>query len=155
LCCSRAAPCSYGRRGGFVGYDDPVYVARNGVQSGLTPRNVWAFTSFDAANWHPLTWLSHMLDVICWASSGAQHLVNAQSPYQRAAARRLFRMTGAFALRWQPRSLRCIRCVESVAWIAERKDVLAAMFWMLTLLAYQSYVAARRAAISGCALPAA
>src|SRR5438270_9231392 len=59
----------------FVDYDDPVYITRNPhVQRGLTPAGIaWAFTTTDAANWHPLTWLSHMLDVDGFGTNPAAH----------------------------------------------------------------------------------
>ena len=133
-------------RFGFVSLDDPDYVAENAyVQAGLTWRGaVWACTTFWHGHWHPLTWLSHMLDCqIFGVRPGAHHLVNLFFHVASAVALFLIwnAMTGhvwasgfvaaAFALH----PLR----VESVAWIAERKDVLSTFFWMLTLAAYVRY----------------
>jgi protein O-mannosyl-transferase len=134
-------------RNSFVDYDDPVYITRNPhVQRGLTPAGIgWAFTTTDAANWHPLTWLSHMLDVDGFGNDPAAHhlisvVIHAVSGALLFLA--LFRMTGATwcsAFAAAVFAVHPLR-VESVAWAAERKDVLAALFWMLTLLAYRSYV---------------
>jgi Flp pilus assembly protein TadD len=134
-------------RFGFVRFDDPTYVTENPhVLGGLTwPAIRWAFTSGYGANWHPLTWLSHMLDVQLYGlSGGAHHAVNVL--LHAASAALLFgvlrRMTGAA---WRSAfvagafALHPIH-VESVAWVAERKDVLSAFFWMSTLWAYSSYV---------------
>jgi tetratricopeptide (TPR) repeat protein len=131
---------------GFVGFDDPDYVTENGhVQAGLTWESVqWAFRSTEAANWHPVTRLSHMLDcelfgLAPWGhhlTSILLHAVNATLLFLV-----LREMTGAtwrsftVALLFGVHPLR----VESVAWIAERKDVLSTMFWMLTLWAYSRY----------------
>jgi tetratricopeptide (TPR) repeat protein len=106
---------------------------------------VWAFTTFHAWNWHPLTWLSLQLDVSLWGSGPTGHhvmnlLLHMASAILLFAALR--RMTGALwpsavvagLFAWHPLH------VESVAWIAERKDVLSGVFWMLTLLLYAWYV---------------
>ena len=131
----------------FVSYDDDLYVYENQhVVSGLTFDNiVWAFTTGQAANWHPVTWLSLMLDCqLFGANAGRIHLVNIL--FHLANTLLLFtvlrKMTGslwpgafvaaAFAL--HPMH------VESVAWIAERKDVLSVFFWLLAMWAYVRYV---------------
>jgi tetratricopeptide (TPR) repeat protein len=132
----------------FVSFDDPIYVTENPqVRAGLTVDGVvWAFTTFRDANWFPLTWLSHMLDVQLFGiDPGLHHLTNVL--LHALAAVILFlalrRMTGqpwpslVVALLFGVHPLH----VESVAWIAERKDVLSALFWMLTLWAYASYAA--------------
>jgi tetratricopeptide (TPR) repeat protein len=131
----------------FINFDDGDYVDRNPtVKAGLTWAGVkWAFTTGHAANWHPLTWLSLMLDVqLLGVSAGAIHLVNVV--FHAATAALLFvalrRMTCA---RWSAAFAACVFAVhplhvESVAWIAERKDVLAGFFWVLTTLTYVSYV---------------
>ena len=131
---------------GFVGYDDPDYVTENRVvQGGLTWRGVeWAFTTFHASNWHPLTWLSHMLDCeVFGLDAGAQHLVNLLFHVANAVLLfiLLLRLTNAMwpaafvaaLFAWHPLH------VESVAWIAERKDVLSTFLGLLTLLAYERY----------------
>ncbi len=138
---------------GYVSYDDNVYVYENShVQGGLSASGfVWAFTSLSNANWHPLTWLSYMLDCQLFGlNPGAQHAVNIL--WHLAAACLLFlallRMTGAY---WRSALVAGVFAlhplhVESVAWIAERKDVLCAFFEMLTLLLYARYVKHRNAA---------
>ena len=131
----------------FILYDDPDYVTDNlHVRGGLTPEGVaWAFTTGHAGNWFPLTWMSHMVDCqIFGVDSGPQHLMNVL--FHALAALLLFavlrRMTGAV---WRSAfvaflfSLHPLH-VESVAWIAERKDVLSAFLWFLTIWAYLGYV---------------
>ncbi len=132
---------------GFLYCDDPDYVSENAqVREGLTWHGVlWALTSFHASNWHPLTWLSHMLDVQAFGlHPGWHHLDNVllhtlNSVLLFLALRRL---TGAV---WRSAVVAGLFAlhplhVESVAWIAERKDVLSGLFFMLTLLAYSQYV---------------
>lgn len=130
----------------FVVYDDPVYVTNNPrVQQGLNwPNLVWAFTTSEAEFWHPLTWLSHMFDCSCWGlapgghhlTSVLFHLVNTLLVF--AVFRR---MTGALWRSWVVAALFGLHPlhVESVAWVAERKDVLSALFFLLTLWAYARY----------------
>ena len=127
----------------FVNFDDPDYVTRNPhVRAGWTAEGVeWAFTSREAANWFPLTRLSHMLDAQFFGlRSGAHHLMNVG--LDALAAMFLFaflkRATGA---RWASAFTAAVFAlhplhVESVAWVAERKDVLSAVFWFLALWAY-------------------
>jgi tetratricopeptide (TPR) repeat protein len=134
---------------GFVNYDDPDYVTSNShVQGGLTWTNiVWAFTTGHASNWHPLTWISHMVDWQLFGSHpGPHHLVNVA--FHIANTLLLFlvfrQMTGAL---WRSALVAALFAlhplhVESVAWISERKDVLSAFFFMLTLLSYGKYVGA-------------
>ncbi len=135
------------RTHGFLTYDDPEYVTANPhVTAGLTTAGAaWALTARDDANWFPLTWLSHMTDVQMFGlNAGAHHLVSLV--LHLLSALLLFavfrRMTGA---RWPSALVACLFAlhplhVESVAWAAERKDVLSGLFWMLTLLAYARYV---------------
>jgi tetratricopeptide (TPR) repeat protein len=130
----------------FITFDDDKYVTDNSyVKAGLTQESiVWAFTKTHAHNWHPLTWVSHMLDCeLHGLNPGAHHFTNLLFHIANAVLLLLIlnRMTGnlwssafvaaAFALH----PLR----VESVAWIAERKDVLSTFFWMLTIWAYVRY----------------
>jgi protein O-mannosyl-transferase len=133
-------------RHGFVNFDDPQYVSENSfISDGLTLRGIsWAFTSGYAGNWHPLTWISHMLDVQLFGlHAGAHHVVNVG--LHTASALLLFvllyRMTGALGRSWFVAALFAVHPlhVESVAWIAERKDVLSTLFWMLTIWAYLHY----------------
>ncbi|MDX2166671.1 MAG: hypothetical protein SF182_06390, partial [Deltaproteobacteria bacterium] len=127
----------------FVNYDDPEYVLENTpVRAGVTPAGIlWAFTHFHSANWHPLTWISHMVDCrVFGLDAGAHLMVNVALHALAAALLFLFleRATGAF---WRSAFVAALFAVhplrvESVAWVSERKDVLAALFWMLTLHAY-------------------
>ena len=130
-------------RNGFSNFDDPVYILWNPhVHSGLSWKAIrWAFTSFYAANWHPLTWISHMIDVQLFdGRPWGHHLTNVLFHSANVALLFLFlnKATGSV---WRS-SLVAILFgfhplhVESVAWIAERKDVLNAFFSLLTLLAY-------------------
>jgi cytochrome c-type biogenesis protein CcmH/NrfG len=131
----------------FVNFDDPDYVTENPqVQSGLNPTSIrWAMTSFAASNWHPLTWMSHMLDVdMAGLDPGLHHATNVV--LHGLAAVLLFlalqRLSGELwpsALVAALFAIHPLR-VESVAWIAERKDVLSGVFWMLTMLLWARYV---------------
>ncbi len=133
-------------RFGFVNYDDGDYVDGNAhVQSGLLWTNiVWAFTTGHASNWHPLTWLSHMLDVQLFGTRvGAYHLVSVVFHALNSVLLFLLlrKMTGAH---WPSGCVAALFAlhpihVESVAWISERKDVLSTFFLLLTLAAYVSY----------------
>ncbi|MEN6459719.1 MAG: tetratricopeptide repeat protein [Thermoguttaceae bacterium] len=134
-------------RHGFVNYDDPKYVVRNtAVRGGLTAEGiVWAFTARESCNWHPLTWLSHMADCqVHRLHARGHHLTNLL--LHAATAMLLFlaleRMTGD---RWPAAWVAALFAVhplhvESVAWLAERKDVLSGLFFSFTLLAYAGYV---------------
>ncbi len=131
----------------FLNYDDDKYVTQNAVVgNGLTWRGVsWALTAGEASNWHPLTWLSHMLDVTLFGlNAGPHHVTNLV--LHTANALLLFvvlgRITNAPARSAFVAALFALHPlhVESVAWIAERKDVLSTLLWMLTLSAYVSYV---------------
>ncbi len=132
---------------GFLEYDDQQYVTDNPrVQAGLTWTGfVWAF-GFHAGNWHPLAWLSHMADCQLYgARAGGHHLTNVL--LHVASTLLLFavlnRMTDAL---WRSAAVAALFAwhplhVESVAWVAERKDVLCAFFWMLTLWLYVRHAA--------------
>ncbi|TAK96710.1 MAG: tetratricopeptide repeat protein [Verrucomicrobia bacterium] len=134
----------------FLNYDDTDYVTANArVQNGLTGKNLaWAFTTRHASNWHPLTWLSHMLDVEWFGQSPrGPHCVNLL--LHAANAGLLFvlsrQLTGR---RWRSLLVAALFAlhpahVESVAWIAERKDVLSLFFGLLALLAYVNWVKGR------------
>ena len=130
----------------FVNYDDPDYVTNNPhVSEGLTPDSIrWAVTSGEAANWFPVTRLSHLLDHELFGNdAGAQHLVNLVLHTCAAVLLFLFlqRATGCL---WPSAAVAFIFAlhplhVESVAWISERKDVLCALFSFLTLWLYVRY----------------
>ena len=130
----------------FVNFDDDDYITNNShVQAGLTWAGViWAFQTGAAANWHPLTWLSHMLDCQLYGLyPGGHHATNLIFHvcntlllflWLRQITGALWRSAMVAALfAWHPLH------VESVAWASERKDVLSAFFWMLTLIAYTRY----------------
>jgi hypothetical protein len=135
---------------GFTQYDDNNYVVLNPhVNSGLSLENVvWAFFSTHASNWHPVTWLSHMLDVQLFGlEPGGHHLVNValHAVASLLLLALLWRLTGAL---WRSATVAALFAlhplhVESVAWIAERKDVLSACFCFLTLLLYAEYTRKR------------
>jgi protein O-mannosyl-transferase len=130
----------------FVNYDDPEYITGNlHVRQGLTAHGLaWALTSHEAYNWFPLTWVSHMLDCQFFGlESGWHHLHNVLLHALAAILLCIFlqRATGA---RWRSALVAFLFAlhplhVESVAWVAERKDVLSACFWFLTLWAYVWY----------------
>src|SRR5438874_2142549 len=131
----------------FINYDDPQYVIENpAVRTGLSGQSLgWAFSRFHSGNWHPLTWLSHMLDCQMYGLNPAgHHFTNV-----------LFHTANTLVLFLLLRSLtRAIwRCalvaalfaihplhVESVAWVSERKDVLSTFFGFLAIWAYGGYV---------------
>jgi tetratricopeptide (TPR) repeat protein len=136
------------RQHAFVSFDDGLYVFDNPkVRSGLSMENVtWAFGFTGIAYWHPLTWLSHMLDCQLFGlNSGWHHLTNLIFHiFNSLLLYSVFRtMTGDC---WKSGVIAILFAVhpinvESVAWVAERKNVLSTFFWMLTLLSYSFYVA--------------
>jgi tetratricopeptide (TPR) repeat protein len=131
---------------GFVTLDDPNYIMDNPkVSHGLTWSGVeWAFTTGHASNWHPLTWLSHMLDVeLFGVNPGPHHLVNLffhviNTLLLFVLLQRSTGATGRSALVAVLFALHPLH-VESIAWISERKDVLSTLFFMLTIWAYIAY----------------
>jgi protein O-mannosyl-transferase len=137
-------------RHGYVNYDDSDYVTANQhVLSGLGWENlVWAFKTGHASNWHPLTWMSHMLDIQVFGDKpGAEHLVSLAIHIVNTLLLFLLlrRMTGAL---WRSAMVAALFAlhplhVESVAWISERKDVLSGFFFLLTLGAYVRYAECR------------
>ena len=141
--------CVYQQVGdhGFVTFDDGLYITENfRVQSGFNLDNiVWSFTTTHASNWHPLTWLSHMLDISLFGQDpGSHHLINLL--FHIANSLLLFfvfwKMTGD---EWQSGFVAALFAlhplhVESVAWVSERKDLLSTFFGMLTLWSYLRYV---------------
>jgi tetratricopeptide (TPR) repeat protein len=130
----------------FVNFDDPQYVTENPhVQMGLH-RNTfaWAFTTFEFVNWHPLTWISYLIDYQLFKLNPAgYHFMNVV--YHATAAVLLFlvlhRGTGHLLRSFSVAILFAVHPinVESVAWVAERKNVLSAVFWFLAILAYGWY----------------
>jgi tetratricopeptide (TPR) repeat protein len=135
------------RHNDFVFYDDKTYITENPyIADGFTFNSViWAFISTYAANWHPMTWLSHMLDYELYGFAPLGHHITNLILHMANTLLLLLllrKMTGAI---WKSAFVAAAFAlhpvhVESVAWAAERKDVLSTLFWMLTLLAYVRYV---------------
>src|SRR5579862_6231499 len=134
----------------FLNFDDDSYVVNNtSVSHGLTWENVrWAFTALDYFYWQPLTWLSHMLDCQLFGlNAGSHHVTNllihaVNTLLVFALLRRMTRQTYRSAVVAALFSLHPL-AVESVAWIAERKNVLSGFFCLLTMWAYVLYVEQR------------
>src|SRR5437588_10948510 len=134
----------------FITLDDDAYIKENGmVNRGVTLAGVaWAFTAFDQGNWHPLTWIAHMIDSQLFGMNAGSHLlVNALIHVANTLLVFwfLFRTTHA---RWPSALVAALFAlhplhVESVAWAAERKDTLSTFFGLLSLIAYARYVEAR------------
>lgn len=134
----------------FINYDDSAYIVRNAhVLGGLSWANMkWAFTATEAGYWHPLTWLSHLLDVTLFGRDAGAHLLMNVSLHALTAAV-LYAWLRMARLPWTRSTavaalfaLHPLR-VESVAWAAERKDVLSAFFFVLTLIAWTRFAQTR------------
>ena len=133
-------------RNQFVHFDDDLYITDNAhVNTGLTWEAVrWAFTSYYVANWHPLTWLSHALDVSLFGLKPVgPHLVNVLLHAMNAVLLFLL-LQYATGYRWRSLMVAALFAlhpinVESVAWAAERKNVLSTLFFLLALYAYEWY----------------
>jgi protein O-mannosyl-transferase len=133
-------------RNQFVNFDDNLYIKENPhVNSGLTWETVkWAFTSYYVSNWHPLTWLSHAVDVSLFALKPVgPHLENVLLHAINAAVLFLL-LEFATGFRWRSLMVAALFAlhpvnVESVAWAAERKNVLSTFFFLLALYAYEWY----------------
>jgi len=131
----------------FVTYDDELYITKNPyIKAGFTRESiVWAFTSGYAANWHPLTWLSHILDIELYGLNPmGHHWTNLQIHMINCILLFLFLQWISGAI-WRSAFVAALFAVhplhvESVAWVAERKDILCAFFWILSMLAYVGYV---------------
>ena len=134
----------------FLTYDDPDYVTKNPhIRDGISPQAVlWALTSGYAANWHPLTWISHMIDVQLYGMDpGGHHLT---SVWIHAASALLLFLTLKRMTRrlWPSAFVAALFALhplhaESVSWIAERKDVLSGFFWILTMWCYAAHAEKR------------
>lgn len=140
----------------FITFDDRAYIHENEmVKNGLSAEGVkWAFTSVERSNyWHPVTWLSHMLDVDLYGlKAGGHHFTNVVLHILNACLLFLLiqRLTGAT---WRSAFVAALFAlhplhVESVAWIAQRKDLLSTLFWFLTMWAYAGYARERCSVIS-------
>ncbi|MDQ6623276.1 MAG: tetratricopeptide repeat protein [Verrucomicrobiota bacterium] len=136
-------------RNGFINLDDTDYILKNAqVAQGLTASGIaWAFTHSHSSNWHPLTWISHMLDGQLYGMNArGHHLTNLCLHSATAIALFLFLLRITEAI-WRSAFVAALFAihplrVESVAWIAERKDVLSGFFFVLTLAAYLRYARA-------------
>jgi len=132
---------------GFVLYDDDRYIVNNpAVRAGLTLAGLrWAFLTVEASNWHPLTWISHMLDISLFGLNPSLHHMMGLALHAATATFVLLMFRAMTGVLW-PSVFACLFFalhplrVESVAWAAERKDLLAGLFWVLALLAYLHYV---------------
>ncbi|MDX1632607.1 MAG: hypothetical protein R3234_12130, partial [Thermoanaerobaculia bacterium] len=135
----------------FVNYDDTLYVTENPrVRQGVSPGGIaWAFRTFRASNWHPLTWISHMIDWELYGPNARGHHLTSILLHGGTAFLLFLiwhRMTGAF---WSAAAMAALFSVhplrvESVVWIAERKDVLSMFLAAVTLALYVRYVESPR-----------
>ena len=142
----------------FINYDDPIYISENvNIQDGLTLKNiVWAFTTFHGANWHPITWLSHMLDIELFGlNAGFHHLINLlihicnvllSYVLFRRSTDHIYKSAILAAL-FAVHPLH----IESVAWISQRKNLLCAFFWLVSMITYCHY--SRRPSIARYVFP--
>lgn len=130
----------------FIDFDDNEYITENlNISSGIHLKNIkWSFQTFHSGNWHPLTWISHMLDCQFFGmNAGYHHITNIFLHILNSLL--LFAVLKKMtAKRWESFFVSILFAlhplhVESVAWISERKDLLCALFWMLTLLSYIYY----------------
>ena len=144
-----ACLCVFGgvARNGFVNFDDGWYVTQNPhVRSGLTfESTAWAFKTMSVTNWHPLTWLSHMLDYQLFGLNPTGHHLNNLFLHIANALLLFLLLRNTTGRLWESAAVAALFAlhplrVESVAWISERKDVLSGFFGMLTMLAYVHYV---------------
>ncbi len=131
----------------FVSWDDPWYVSQNPhVAGGLTwPNAAWAFTSGGDFYWHPLTWLSHMLDVTLYGMNAGGHHITSVLLHVASTLLLFWLLRDMTGTTWRSALVAAFfgvhpLHVESVAWVAERKDVLSTLFFLLTLGAYLRYV---------------
>jgi hypothetical protein len=131
----------------FIAYDDDVYVTENPrVRQGITPENIrWAFTTGYNANWHPLTWLSHMIDIELFGMRPGGHHCTSLFIHCLNGVLLFLLLAQATGARWRSAGVAMLFVlhplhVESVAWISERKDMLCTLFWLLAMRAYIHYV---------------
>jgi len=132
---------------GFIRYDDDAYITDNAhVKAGLTRAMVkWSLTTYDAANWHPLTWLSHAVDCQFFGLNPAGHHYVSVLLHAINAVLLFLLLQGATGFRWRSLMVAALFAlhpinVEAVAWAAERKTLLSTMFFFLAMIAYGSYV---------------
>ncbi len=142
-------PCT---NNNFTDYDDPEYVTENThVKQGLSAQSVaWAFESGEQANWHPLTWISHMLDCQFYGLKPSGHHATSVLLHSINAVLLFLVLNLMLGARWKCLAAAALFAlhplrVESVAWVAERKDVLSTAFWLLTIWAYVRFSRALKA----------
>ncbi len=135
----------------FINVDDNAYVVANEhVRQGLSLHNAWwALTALEAANWHPVTWLSHLMDVSLFGMNPHGHHATSLVIHVLNVLLLFFWLRSATGAVWKSAFVAAVFAVhplalESVAWIAERKNVLSTFFLLLTLLAYLWYVSKPR-----------
>jgi hypothetical protein len=141
-----AAPFLSVANNGFVSFDDPSYIVENAhVNSGLAWDNVvWAFTQSHMGMWHPVTWVSHMLDCDWFGLDPVGHHLMGVAIHAINAVLLLLVLRAMTGSLWRSALVAALFAVhplrvESVAWASERKDLLSGTFWMLTLLLYAAY----------------
>ena len=131
----------------FLRLDDPDYVLENDhVNSGLTLSNVaWATTAIYASNWHPLTWISHMLDVELFGLDAGKHILVSVILHAANSALLFLVLRKMTRALWPSAAVAALFAlhpmhVESVAWVSERKDVLSTLFFLITLLVWTQWI---------------
>jgi tetratricopeptide (TPR) repeat protein len=134
----------------FITLDDPTYIRENPmVNRGVTLVGLtWAFTTFYAANWHPLTWIAHMIDSQLFGMNAGAHLLVNTGIHVANTLLLFWLLLGTTRARWPSALVAALFAlhplhVESVAWAAERKDTLSTFFGLLSLIAYTHYVETR------------
>lgn len=134
----------------FTNYDDMGYLLKNSiVLDGLTVQGLgWAFTTFHMANWHPLTWISHMADVHYFGLNAGGHHIVSVILHLLNTLLLFYLLLSTTGSTWKSGWVAALFAVhplhvQSVAWIAERKDVLSTFFGLLTFLAYQNYLSSK------------
>ena len=137
----------------FITLDDPTYIRENPmVNRGLTGAGLaWAFTTFHVANWHPLTWISHMIDCQLFGTNAGRHLLVSTLIHVANTLLVFWFLLRTTHARWPSALIAALFAlhplhVESVAWASERKDTLSTFFGLLSLIAYVRY--AERPSIS-------
>ena len=133
----------------FITLDDPTYIRENpNVNRGVTLAGLaWAFTTFHAANWHPLTWISHMIDCQLFGTNAGRHLLVNTLIHAANTLLIFYFLLRTTHARWPSALVAALFAlhplhVESVAWASERKDTLSTFFGLLSLIAYVRYAEA-------------
>jgi tetratricopeptide (TPR) repeat protein len=134
----------------FITLDDPTYIRENpNVNRGVTLAGLaWAFSTFHAANWHPLTWISHMIDCQLFGTNAGRHLLVNTLIHAANTLLIFYFLLRTTHARWPSALVAALFAlhplhVESVAWASERKDTLSTFFGLLSLIAYVRYAEAR------------